>query len=411
MIIKRTMNKRKVAVIGTAGLPASYGGFETLAEHLVEELADKFDFTVYCSGRVYDKSRRLSTYKGARLVFLPLSANGMQSIIYDCISILHAIFYADVLLVLGVPGAILFPFVKLFTNKRIITSIDGVEWKRSKWSKVARWYLWACEWLAVRFSSASIADNEGIQDYTAIRYRGLSTIIEYGADHVAAVKITNAHSVKYPFLLHGYAIKVCRIEPENNVHIVLDAFAQLPTQHLVIVGNWENSKYGRELRRKYATHSNITLLDPIYNQLEIDMLRSNAALYVHGHSAGGTNPSLVEAMYLGLPVMAYDVLYNRATTEDRAWYFGSAQELVGRIRTADAVDLATQGRQMRQLASRRYTWKVVAGKYCTLINAALGNRVSTSLRPALSRSLDSDVFADFEMLHLQAPAFFYEKRN
>lgn len=121
--------KTRIAIIGTVGVPANYGGFETLAEHLIEDLGQKHDITVFCSGKKYTKSERKSNYKGARLKYLPFDANGIQSIPYDTLSILYSLFFADVLLVLGVAGAWILPFVRIFTNKKIIISIDGIEWK------------------------------------------------------------------------------------------------------------------------------------------------------------------------------------------------------------------------------------------------------------------------------------------
>ena len=141
---------KKLAIIGTVGLPANYGGFETLASHLVENLDSEYDITVYCSGKKYAKAERKTHYKKAKLKFLPLDANGIQSIFYDAFSIIHAMFFADVLLILGVAGAFMLPFVRLFTNKKIIISIDGIEWKRDKWNKFARWFLKFSEKIAVK---------------------------------------------------------------------------------------------------------------------------------------------------------------------------------------------------------------------------------------------------------------------
>ena len=122
------MSRKKIAIIGIVGVPACYGGFETLAEHLLENAADGDEYTVYCSSKEYSKNERLSYYKGARLKYLPFRANGVQSIIYDSVAILHALFFADVILVLGVSGAWLFPLIKLFTSLKIVVSIDGIEW-------------------------------------------------------------------------------------------------------------------------------------------------------------------------------------------------------------------------------------------------------------------------------------------
>ena len=376
-----TKLKKKIAIIGTVGVPANYGGFETLTEHLIEDLNDSYELTVYCSGKKYSKAERKDTYKGAHLKYLPLDANGIQSIPYDSISILHALFFADVLLILGVAGAWLLPFVRLFTNKKIIISIDGVEWKREKWNLLAKWYLFWAEGLAVKYSHIDISDNEAIQDYTAARYGSLSRIIEYGADHTLKVSISEEARTKYQFLNTSYAFKVCRIEPENNVHVVLEAFTKVQTMPLVMVGNWDKSEYGQKLKAKYSDHPNINILDPIYDQEQLDTLRSNAAVYIHGHSAGGTNPSLVEAMYLGLPIIAFGVSYNKVTTENKALYFYTLEDLIHQLKNAYSSKLKTIGSLMGEIAQRRYNWAHIAFKYQLLTEEALLIKRKTSVLP------------------------------
>lgn len=403
------MSRKKIAIIGTVGLPACYGGFETLTDHLVEGMNERFQVSVYCSGKKYPKAQRKSHYKGARLFFLPFKANGIQSILYDCISILHALFYADVLLILGVSGGILLPFVKLFTRKKIIVSIDGIEWKRNKWSKAARLYLWVAEWLAVKFSHADIADNESIQNYTAIRYKTLSNIIEYGANHAKRETATAEDREKYPFLKKIYALKVCRIEPENNIHVVLQAFSQLSNYHIVIVGNWNNSDYGRDLRTQYEIFPNITLLDPIYDQRMLDVIRSCSFVYIHGHSAGGTNPSLVEAMFLGLPVISFDVSYNRTTTEEKALFFKNADDLIQTVRNARLPVLQQVAANMKNIADRRYTWQVIAQRYEYLVNQVLRSKGKVALASSLSQDLRRSQLLQWEVAHFQTPTYFYEK--
>ncbi len=403
------MKKKRVAIIGTVGLPSNYGGFETLTNHLVEHLSAMFNISVYCSKVRYSKEERRKTYKGASLFYMPFKPNGIQSIAYDCVSILHSLFFADILLVLGVSGGLILPFIRLFTGKKIIVSIDGLEWKRNKWNKWARWFLWASEWVAVKCAHANIADNESIQDYTAIRYRVLSNIIEYGADHVFKVKPEQSDYKKYPFLSCAYAVKVCRIEPENNIHIVLEAFSIIEKQTLVLVGNWGKSEYGITLREKYSGFANLKLLDPIYDEREINLIRSNATVYVHGHSAGGTNPSLVEAMYLGLPIIAYNVSYNRTTTESAALYFKNAEELIRIIRNEKIKHLIKIGATMKLIAERRYVWDVISGKYAYLINAAAENALKTSLQPLISKQLRADQLIQNGISHLQSASFFYEK--
>lgn len=403
-------SKKSVAIIGTVGVPAHYGGFETLAEHLVRNLGTEYDITVYCSGKKYPKEKRQATFEGARLVYLPLEANGASSILYDAWSILHACRYADVLLILGVAGAWMLPFVRLFTNKRIIISIDGIEWKRDKWGTLSKLYLWWAERMAVRYSHIDISDNESIQDYTAVRYGSLSRIIEYGADHTLQVKPSQEDINQYPFLAGAYAFKVCRIEPENNVHVVLDAFAGLPRHTFVMIGNWNNSLYGKRLKEQYGSYPNIHLLDPIYHQQTLDVIRGNASIYIHGHSAGGTNPSLVEAMYLGLPVLAFHVSYNKTTTEHKARYFSTAEELRQLIIGTPEQKLKELGLTMRAVALRRYRWSLIARKYAYLVEEAVEVREKISVTPRVA-ALREDVLLAQGAGHLKHQQDFYIKRK
>lgn len=398
---------KKVAIIGTAGVPARYGGFETLAHHLVYQWKDQFNVTVYCSKEVYKRGDRPKTWNGARLIYLPFSANGLQSIIYDIVSILHALFYADTLLILGVSGCVLVPVVKMFTKKNIVVHIDGLEWRRNKWNGPAKKFLRWSEMLAVKYSDADVADNDEIKKYTAEHYNSLSYQIEYGADHVMKVNAEESDLLKYPFLKGAYAFNVCRIEPENNVHVVLEAFSQLPSQVLVMVGNWKNSVYGKSLKEKYGQYPNIYILDAIYNQRELDVLRSNCLMYMHGHSAGGTNPSLVEAMYLGLPIISFDAAYNKATTEHKALYFHDAQDIITLLNNSKNIDFVSVATQMSQIAKRRYNWSNVASKYAQLIYAFDYKYSKAKTRTVLGTLAGEDLYRD-EVSHLSNTKPFYE---
>lgn len=401
-------SKTRVSIIGTVGLPAKYGGFETLADHLVTKLADKYDITVYCSKKRYTEDQRISSYKGANLKYIDLDANGIQSIAYDTISIIRSLLHSDVLLILGVAGAWILPFVRLFTNKKIVISIDGIEWKRDKWSTMAKLYLRWAEKMAVKYSHADISDNESIQDYTALRYGSVSKVIAYGADHTLQVIPNKNDLAKYSFLSDDYAFKVCRIEPENNVHLVLSAFSKIPEKIVVIVGNWDANTYGQELKEKYSNFKNIIILDPIYNQRSIDLLRGNASLYVHGHSAGGTNPSLVEAMYLGLPIISYGVSYNRTTTHEKALYFKTEDELIQKINKSTSYSLNKIGKNLKNIAKSRYTWDLIAQQYDHLFQEVCANTKKLRVVPN-SESLSPDALEDLGVSHLKTTKLIFER--
>lgn len=354
----------KTAIIGSSGIPARYGGFETLVEHLINKLGKEYCITVFCSA--VNNNMKMKYYNGVKLRYVNLKANGIQSIPYDIISIFRSLKFADVLLILGVSGCIVLPLIKPFTMKKIIVNIDGLEWKRAKWGKAAKWFLKLSEKMAVKYADEIICDNRVIQDYVSLEYNVESNLIAYGADHVRKEDISKDILEKYLFLNIKYAFKVCRIEPENNVHLILEAFILYEKLNLIVIGNWDNSDYGRNLKEKYEHIDGIYLLNPIYDQNLLNQFRSNCYIYIHGHSAGGTNPSLVEAMYLELPIFAYAVDYNKETTKNKAKYFKNIEELIALLEKSNSSQLEVIAADMKKIAIENYTWEKISKQYAEL---------------------------------------------
>jgi glycosyltransferase involved in cell wall biosynthesis len=358
--------KLRVAIVGTVGLPAAYSGFETLAEHLVrynESRGLPVEVAVYCSKRAFKE--RPTCYHGAELRYVDLDANNASSIVYDAVSMMSALRHGvDVILLLGVSGAVALPLVRLFSSARIVTNIDGIEWRREKWQGIAKWVLRTSERLAVRWSHHVVADNAAIVDYVRESYGAESVLIAYGGDHAVAVE-----GAPYPGLPEEYALALCRIEPENNIQMILEAFADNPHLPLVFIGNWMRSEFGRELKARYGDNPSLRLLDPIYDVASLRTIREGARFYVHGHSAGGTNPSLVEMMHFGKATAAFDCVFNRETTDNKALFFANAEELRAVTARTMTQDDASCGEAMLQLAQERYTWAKVGEAYLDLLRA------------------------------------------
>lgn len=350
---------KKISIIGTVGVPACYGGFESLVENILDYTPEDVEYTVFCTSQKYEN--KLETYKGAKLKYLDLNANGKESIMYDFMSMKMSL-DADIMLILGVSGCMFLPFIRKKFKGRIITNIDGLEWKRDKWNFLARLLLHYSEKMAVKYSDIVIGDNKGIIDYVKEAYDKDSVLIAYGGDHVSKIEDDSLYE-KYPFCKNPYSVTVCRIEPENNIHVILEAFSKMPEKQLVMVGNWENGEYGSRLREKYSKFSNIHMLDPIYESHTINWIRSNAAIYVHGHSAGGTNPSLVEAMNFGLPILAFDCIYNRSTTADSCLYWYKSEDLCNLIKNTSNENLYRISLTMKDIGCSEYLWKIIASKY------------------------------------------------
>lgn len=355
----------KIAIIGSNAYPVKHGKVDTLVHHLVKELGNKVRFTIYCSSKKSSKSARLqSTYK-LRLVYLPINPKGFRRIIYDSISMIHALFYAKTFLILGVSSCFMLPFLRIFTSKKLIVHIDCIEWKRQKWNRFTRLFLKWNEKIVAKWAHSVVTDNDAVKQYLYSEYSILSERIEYGGEHLLNVKPTCSDYKKYPFLSNPFAFSVAHIEPENNIDIILEAFTKIK-HNLVIVGNWNDNHYAKDLKEKYKDFEHIFLLDPIYEQNTLDLLRSNCWLYIHGHSSGGTNLSLVEAMYLGLPIIAFDVVYNKETTEYKCEYFNSVETLRKSIAMFNFFDLKSNGEKMLEISLRRYTWKSMGASYLRL---------------------------------------------
>lgn len=353
--------KQKLAIIGTNGLPGRYGGWDQLLNHLTLMLSDKYEIVVYTSS--YNAVKGLKEYNGAKIKIIPLKANGIQSVLYDGVSLFDAGLKYDILLVLGTSGCIFLPFIKLF-NKKIILNPDGAEWKRGKWNKYIKSFLKLSERFGVNFSTIIVSDNIVIKNYLKEEYNKDSVLIEYGGDHVKKIALQSETKIKYDIQNKSYAFKVCRIEPENNIDLILQAFENSKLK-LILIGNWNFSNYGKDLRNKYSSCKNLLLLDPIYDQSTLDELRSNCGIYVHGHSVGGTNPSLVEAMNLGLCCAVFGVDYNIETTENLAIYFNDEDDLKNIINSFidNIIDAEKVGNDLKSLALKRYTWDTIIGKY------------------------------------------------
>ncbi len=364
---------RKVAIIGTAGLPARYGGFETLVRELVNHLSQDFHITVYCSRRLYKPAERSGRWEKADLVYVPFKANGYQSIFYDLFSLFHALCRAEIFLVLGVSGAMFLPLIRIFTNRRIIVHTDGLEWQRKRWNLAIRFFLKLSERRAVKSAHKVIADNPAIENYLKQRYGKFPALIGYGGDHVLSVSLEENDRERYPFMkqmnsepFRGYTISVGRIVPENNYDLILESFSEIPDEAIVIIGNWGSGRFGKRLYHRFQKYRNIFLLDPIYDQHELDRLRSNASLYIHGHSSGGTNPALVEAMHLGLPVIAHKNPFNISTTENQAYYFKGKRDLKNLLQDITSEEFRSCGKRLQAIAHEKMRWKDVAGRYAGL---------------------------------------------
>jgi len=352
-------HKKRVAVIGSQGVPPQYGGFETLVDNIIRQRdRNRVEYTIFCSRP--DMHTGLSVYRGCELRYINLHAHGVSSIIYDIVSMIRASRGFDSMLVLGVSGCVFLPLLRLMTRTKIIVNIDGLEHERDKWSTTAKMFLKLSLDTCIKFADVIVSDNKGIQDLVREKYGREAYLIAYGGDHA----IRNINNLRQQAILDlygltagAYDLSICRIESENNCDITLEVYAE-NGRPMVIVGNWDHSDYSRKLYRKYIHYKNLRLLPPVYDLDILFALRNNMRYYVHGHKAGGTNPSLVEAMFFNRPIIAYDVVYNRATTQNKAYYYTDRESLTALVAHHDL-----DGGKTTSVAQNEYIWQHIAREY------------------------------------------------
>ena len=315
----------KIAILGTRGIPNNYGGFEQCAEHLSVGLVDNgYDVSVYSvDSHPYNKNK----FKGVNIIkkWCPENKIGSAAhFIYDFICLRDALKKRfDVIFEFGYQSVAISFIILSIKDSIIVTNMDGLEWKRKKWGPFVRKITKKFEQIAAKNSTHLISDNKGIQDYLKQKYNVESSLIAYGADEASL-----DHSfIKYynvaPYL---YFLLIARLEPENNIEMILDGYAKSKVNiPFLVIGNTK-TKYGRRLKDKYKD-SGVIFLGSIFNKEHLDSLRGFSKCYFHGHSVGGTNPALLEAMAAKSFIFAHENIFNRYILEDNALYFSNETEI------------------------------------------------------------------------------------
>ena len=352
----------KIAIIGTRGIPNHYGGFEQFAEYLSVYLAKNgHNVTVYNS---HEHPYQENVYEGVDIVhcFDPEDKIGtVGQFVYDlnCIQdVRHKDF--QIILQLGYTSSSIWGFL-LPKDAVVITNMDGLEWKRSKFSKPVQVFLKLAEKLAVQSSDYLISDSIGIQDYINEKYSVNSEYIPYGANLFTNPnnEVLNEYSLK-PY---DYDMLVARLEPENSIEIILDGVVAANVKRDFLVIGKHETTYGSYLKKKFGDFKNIKFIGGVYDINILNNLRYFSNIYFHGHTVGGTNPSLLEAMASGAMVCANDNIFNKAILENDAFYFSSYEDvsavLESKIKLQHSEIIEANSCKIREL----YSWPKINESY------------------------------------------------
>nr|WP_315224221.1 DUF1972 domain-containing protein [uncultured Flavobacterium sp.] len=360
----------KIAILGTRGIPNNYGGFEQFAEIFAVYLAQKkHDIYVYSA---HDHIFQEKTFKSVNIIHKYNPEHKMGTVgqfFYDLNSILDSRNRKfDIILQLGYTSNSIWSFL-LPKKAIIITNMDGLEWKRSKYSKKTQKFLQFAEKKAVKSSHFLIADSLGIQKYLKEKYNKEAAYIAYGA--APFLNPREDLLLQYNVKNNNYNLLIARFEPENNIEIILEGVAAAQDhKQILVIGNNDNA-FGYYLKKKFGDNQKIRFLGGVYNKEHLDNLRYFSSIYFHGHSVGGTNPSLLEAMAAKALIVAHNNEFNYAILKDNAFYFSNAIEV----------------KQLTETVNKDNHKQIVQNNFDTIIQEFNWNKINESYLRLFEKSL------------------------
>lgn len=371
----------RIAIMGTRGVPAMYGGFETMAWELSYRLIEYgHEVTVYCRGGRTDESRKMPP--GVIRRFLPFfPGKYLETVSHTTLSVLDSLVHPyDAVFVANAANAILTGVPRL-RGAKVVLNVDGIERQRAKWGLAGRLWYTIGERMALVFPNAIVADAAVIQDYYRRRYRRRSELIAYGATVLPREPRPNfARWGLGGLIADHYFLYVSRLEPENQALMVIDAYKQVAGDHpLLIVGDAPYaSEYKARLRRAAEGDPRVRLVGAIYGEGYADLQRA-ALAYIQATSVGGTHPALIEAMAAGNLVLAFATPENLEVTSGTALTFGNADELATHLSRISQDPTSEEFQRLREAALKRavrcYSWDAVTRQYNDLFSTLVHGRV------------------------------------
>ena len=355
-----------IAIIGTRGIPNFYGGFEQFAEYLSEGLVQKgHSVTVYNS---HTHPYQEKSWKGVNIVHCndPEDKIGTAGqFIYDLNCILDTRKKKfDIILQLGYTSSSIWG--KLLPRKKslVVTNMDGLEWKRTKYSKKVQKFLLYAEKLGVKHSDHLISDSIGIQNYIKEKYKSESTFIPYGANLFKKPDCSVLDEFKVNE--YEYNMLIARLEPENNIETILDGVVKSKAEYPFLVIGKHETKFGEYLKTKYQKNLNILFLGGIYDLDKLNNLRYYSNIYFHGHTVGGTNPSLLEAMASSSLICAHDNIFNHSIIVDDGLYFENSDDISIVLSTISKQNYNKQIKANLEKIENTYSWEMINKQYLDL---------------------------------------------
>lgn len=347
--------KIKVAIVGSHGLYANYGGWDQLVKNLAELKSNNIEYLIFNSA---DSPQNIMPPKGVKVKRLWLKASGFQGLFFDFWSILICFWKVDTILLLGVQGIPILPFLRLFKKFSIVSNVGGIEWERPKFGFFSKKYLKLCFNLSFIYSKSVILDNQYYKKFLPEFQNANVVILPYGGEIDTSLDVNEDIVKKYPFINNEYFLSISRSLEDNLIDELCESFLE-SRYKLVLISNFSSTPYGNNVWNKYCNNTNIILINGLYEKPELDLVRRKCKAYIHTHTLCGTAPSLVEMIIAQRPIISIENAQNRYTLHNQAFFFSSFSQIQEMINTKKDLIEFVPSDEIRKL----YNWHKIVKDY------------------------------------------------
>lgn len=347
--------KKKVAIIGSHGLYANYGGWDQLIRNLAEKKSNDIDYLIFNAS---ESPKDIIPPEGVIVKRIELRASGFQGLFFDFWSILLCYWKVDTILFLGVQGIPSIPVLRLFRKVKIISNVGGIEWERPKFGFLSKLYLKFCFNLSFSYSDYVVLDNLYYKTFVPKNSTTDVVVLPYGGEIDTSLEISQEIQEKYPFINSNYFLSISRALADNLIDELCESF--IDSKHtLVLISNFSNSVYGKTVYNKYKVFLNIVLINGLYDKSELDLIRRKCKAYIHTHTLCGTAPSLVEMIVARTPIISMDNPQNRFTLHNQAFFFSNFSDIQTLINNKENLTEFIPSEDICKL----YNWNIIVKDY------------------------------------------------
>lgn len=382
-------------------IDAEYGGVESrgyrlLTTSLILGAGENFHFLVL-QDRISGRAKKAyANHPNVKTIIFPVKNKGIAGrLLFSFLTIFYTVLFSDVVLLLGVNSGIFLPFARIFSRLKIVVNIDSLRWNRQEQGTLRQMIWKTVERLAVKFSHIIICSNQQLKNYAREEYKVESIVINYGGDFVELKNEQVRNELPPPILFpDGKKFILCRtyFSPSSRVEVILETFARYPRYGIVMMGNWAETTYGKNLYAQYRQYENVRFME--YEHEVYTTLLSRSEVFLFNFDAGGTHISLLEAMYQTVPVIALDSAINREITQNKAFYFSHSTDLGYILHSTNASMFRNTAANLAKIASEQYLWSKTVIQYFHLIEHLVSQKkavpVTQNVRSGVQRQYADD---------------------